>query len=235
MKNLLIILFVFFQLIAHAQLNRPDCDAVSSIPNAFTYTGFIIHDEVSNFSLVQDYQMKFEITTGAPQGNIVYSTERSVPFSRHGFFQVEIGDGQSSAGLNGFITELRDGAFTPFFINVYLKDDTGAYKQIGSQEMLTVPYAQAAYSLQDIGINGPQGFTGPQGAQGPQGAVGVPGSNGLVGQDGREGMAGVDGFEIMIMTNTPPTDKKLYVDDGTNTVDGRPHMRALINGVWVDL
>jgi len=235
MKNLLTMILVCFQLVAYTQLIRPDCDAVTSIPNSFTYTGFIIHDQVSSLSLVQDYQMRFEITTDSPQGNVVYSEDRSVPFSRHGFFQVEIGDAQLSSALNGFVTELRDGVFSPFFMTVYLQDDAGDYKQIGSQEMLTVPYAHAAHTLQGIGLDGEPGAQGPQGPQGLQGPAGTTGQVGETGQAGLQGPSGADGFGIMLMTDTPPTDKNLYVDDGTNTADGQPHMRARVNGVWVDL
>lgn len=225
-----------FHLAVFAQLTRPDCDAVASIPSSFTYTGFIIHDQVSALSLVQDYQMRFDITVDSPQGDVVYSEARAVPFSRHGFFQVEIGDGNNfSSALNGFITELRDGVFSPFYMNVYLRDDSGAYKQIGSQKMLTVPYAHAAHTLQDIGLNGPQGPEGPWGAQGPQGPAGPQGNPGTNGREGAQGPQGDSGFGIMPMTDTPPDDANMYVDDGTNTADGQPHMRAKVNGVWVDL
>jgi len=73
MKYLLIILLISIQLVSHAQLTRPVCDVVTDLPNGFTYTGFIIQDEVSSLSLVQDYQMRFEITKDSPTGTVLYS------------------------------------------------------------------------------------------------------------------------------------------------------------------
>jgi hypothetical protein len=56
-----------------------------------------------------------------------------------------------------------------------------------------------------------------------------------MGPTGDIGPKGENGFGILIMTDVVPTDKNIYVDDGTNTADGNPHLRYNNNGTWIDL
>lgn len=103
------------------------------------------------------------------------------------------------------------------------------------------------------GEPGAPGQDGPPGPPGPDGPPGEPGHPGIAcfphlynedgrqgpqGQKGPSGAPGSNGFGILIMTNEVPNNPAigdLYVDDGTNTSDGDPHLRAYIGNNWIDL
>ena len=91
---------------------------------------------------------------------------------------------------------------------------------VGSKKINTVPYALVSNNIGGIGPQGNKGRTGTNPVPEPTGDIAPPGA---------------DGFDIMIMTNEIPTDKNLYVDDGTNTSDGKPHLRYKSNNIWIDL
>ena len=88
-----------------------------------------------------------------------------------------------------------------------------------------------------IGGLGPVGPVGPQGPDGNPGAQGPQGNPGPQGPQGPQGDSATFDFEnnLMVMTNQEPSTGVFYVDDGTNTADGRPHLRYNLNGLWIDL
>jgi len=100
------------------------------------------------------------------------------------------------------------------------------------------------------GAAGTPGAKGPTGPAGPAGRPGYPGigcfpedyqPNGRQGEQGIQGPngeAGPNGFGLLIMTNEIPANPAigdLYVDNGTNTNDGAPHLRAYTASGWIDL
>ncbi len=236
MNKISTILFILFSFSLQAQIIRPVCDDISQIPSVFTYSGFIIQDELTAIGIAQDFSLRFTITKGSPGGEELFTQNSTVPFSKQGYFTVEIGESAVwTTSLNNFIDAIQTSPSSEFYMNVSLRDNTGTYNSIGNQKILTVPYAYAANSIGGLGPDGAQGPLGPQGPQGLQGIHGVPGQNGTNGLDGAPGLQGVPGFGIMKMTNFPPSSGNLYVDDGTNTSDGQPHLRTKIGGVWTDL
>ncbi len=92
------------------------------------------------------------------------------------------------------------------------------------------------------GIPGPPGPQGPPGTEkgdpgppGPQGPQGAIGPQGLVGP---QGVRGVDGIFSLGARNTPPFDPEthtIYLDDGTNRIDGQRGFRYFDGEVWIDL
>ena len=89
---------------------------------------------------------------------------------------------------------------------------------------------------------GPQGPVGPPGpAGGPQGEPGPNGPDGLPGPQGPSGAVGPSGFSFQtsaVIRSTVPTpgpDLNLYIDDGTNTEDGKPSIRFYNGTEWIDL
>ncbi len=88
----------------------------------------------------------------------------------------------------------------------------------------------------DPGPPGPAGPVGDVGEQGPKGPQGPPGPAGPYPASGPPGAAGLTGEHIEIMLSTPPSQSESpYLDDGTNTVDGKPGLRHYYQGQWIDL
>ncbi len=231
MKRLLFFVCLLSFLSTNAQkVIRPVCDEVNAIPYSFTYTGFIILDDISQLNINQGLSLRLQVVSSNPQGEVLLSEFHNVPFDKSGFFSVRIGR-QGTLQMNNLIDEMNQSQNESYFIDVYLLQN-GSYEYIGSKKILTVPYALVSNALGGIGK---AGATGPQGVQGPQGEQGAQGAPGIQGPSGLTGPEGVPAFGIMIMTDTPPTGQNIYVDDGTNTADGKPHLRFNNNGVWIDL
>lgn len=104
-----------------------------------------------------------------------------------------------------------------------------------------------------IGPDGPAGPTGPQGPDGPMGPPGPAGPHGpqcppgyqgdvgppgQAGPQGQQGPDGEDGFGFMFpMSNPPasPSNRDIYLDDGSNRVDGKYGLRYFDQNVWIDI
>ena len=92
------------------------------------------------------------------------------------------------------------------------------------------------------GMIGPKGPTGPQGPAGgptgPQGQTGPAGNSGPSAPQGPQGAKGPDGLTRFVMTNVTPTangDQNIYLDDGTNRIDGKPGFRYWNGTSWIDI
>jgi len=234
-KILFIIISLGITVLASAQVTtRPVCDEAAEIPYNLTYTGFIIQDESADVSVTENNNLvRLEISSGSPQGNVRYSKNFEVPYSRSGFFSIELG-GTNDFDFVRFVEDINEGSGSlDLFFDVYFSEGlSGNYTYIGSKPINAVPYAFVANAVGGIGESGVPGPQGPAGAAGP---VGQQGLSGAQGEPGAAGVQGDQGFGIMVMRSSPPSDKNMYVDDGTNTADGKPHVRYKFNGNWIDL
>jgi len=215
---------------------NPVCDETLEIPYSFSYSGFILLDNggaIANPGA--EYNMRVDISQDDANGMVVYSEEFSSPFSRQGFFQVDIGK-ENVSEFSLFLNHLNDNGDKDYFINVYYNNpNSGQYVLIGTKSIQTVPYAMVANSLNGLGNIGIDGPVGPAGPTGPVGPTGQTPPTGLIGPAGAQG---ANGFGVMVMSSAPPSNNntKFYVDDGTNTADGEPHLRYRINSnTWIDL
>ena len=149
-----------------------------------------------------------------------------IEIARSGFFSVTIPEFR----LTELLEYVNANVDKRYFIRTSLE---GTF--IGAQEILTVPYALVGNNLGGLGPRGPQGV---QGATGPQGPVGDQGQSiiGPAGPAGEQGLVGKNDFGLSVrMSNTEPNSGQYYVDDGTNTADGKPRLRYNLNGTWIDL
>lgn len=222
---------LIYTTIASAQIieTRPQCDDGLLLPYTFNYSGFIIQEEIVPEDLDEGFRLRIYISADEPQGERLFVKSYTVPYSKSGFFTVDIEYG----GLNQSMDLINAGQYDDLYIDVTLYDrNTGTYNYIGSKKILTVPYAMVANALGGIGEPGTKGETG---GMGPEGPMGNQGPRGVTGVTGSKGADGEDGFGKMLMRSTEPSSGKYYVDDGSNTADGQPHLRFNNNGTWIDL
>lgn len=114
----------------------------------------------------------------------------------------------------------------------------------------TGPKGDTGPATGSAGVTGLAGNTGQKGPKGPAGDQGPPGEYtgiavyGATGPDGPKGLRGATGqqglpnFGILIMKSVVPSQPFIgdfYVDDGTNTTDGKPHLRVFTEAGWLDL
>lgn len=213
---------------------NPVCDEALEIPYTFNYSGFILFEEEVAPLVVNDFRIQIEIREGSISGDRLYIENFSVPFSKNGFFNVEIGASNSGDFLE-FILHLNENTDKDYFINVLYVNNFNQYVPIGSKQIQTVPYAMVANSINGIGPRGEKGED--SNVVGATGFPGPAGPSGATGATGPTGAPGLNGFPRMNMRNSPPSFGKFYVDDGTNTADGKPHIRYFnfSTNSWIDL
>lgn len=215
--------------------SRPICDDIQVMPRHITYSGFVIYEDSETVSEIGEKLLRIHIKSSTPTGSSILTEVHEVELGKNGYFSVEIGS-ENTRGMSAFMNYVNENPNTDFFITAELKENSSSvYKMIGYKPMLTVPYALVAGVPGGNGTQGIDGEIGPQGAQGPQGPQGPQGAQGAPGAPGTQGPSGPDGFGIMIKRSSPPSSGNFYLDDGTNTADGNPHIRYLSNGIWIDL
>lgn len=236
MRHLLFPVFILLTVQLSGQIERPICDEVNKIPYSFTYSGFILQDVTGTITeeevqLNDGFALQLNISADEPRGEVVYTEIIGLPLDFNGFFSIEIGI-NNVAHFMDFIAYVNEHNDKNYYFDLYRWPDVSSYdpiKYIGSKKILTVPYAYVANSLNGMG---PRVEPGISGVQGP---FGKPGADGMPGQAGLPGDPGPCDFGIMVMRDEPPTTNQVYIDDGTNTADGLPHIRYFHNSQWIDL
>ncbi len=228
MQKVIFLIATFLGLILQLSSQiRPVCDEAPSIPLEFEFQGFIIFDKDSvTLTPIGQEQIRVTISRDSINGPIAYTQNTNTNIDKSGFFSVPM----DRENLVDFLDNVNNELGQRYFTNIYYNNIL-----IGSKELLPVPYAQVANALGGMGARGPQGLQGPQGPNGSDGPPGAPGAQGPQGPIGNLGMTGPDGFHIKIMRSTEPNFGAYYVDDGTNTEDGKPRLRYNKNGTWLDL
>lgn len=217
---------------------KTECDEVTAMPQNFIFNFFVIlgQDTTGQIAVNNGHNYQFRILADSLTGAVVY-TQRH--WSREGLLSglitIDTKDNLTD-NFEKLVGHINENPTTQYFARLEIQEGF-QYKVIGSQKLSAVPYAQVSSVIGGMGPKGPQGQQGPQGFQGPPGPIGNPGPQGLQGAQGPNGLPGTFDFENtpLIMTNVEPASGILYVDDGTNTGDGQPHLRYFLNGTWIDL
>ena len=144
----------------------------------------VARDASGNLIANQTVSVRFTIHDGTASGANVFQETGTATTNEFGLFTYNIGTNTSISGVN-WGTAAK-------FMQVEI-DPTGGtnYTDMGTQQMLYVPYA--AYALSSGNGAGPAGPTGATGAQGPIGPTGANGTNGAAGAQGATGNTGAQG------------------------------------------
>ncbi|MFT5919007.1 MAG: hypothetical protein ACI9FU_000809 [Granulosicoccus sp.] len=125
-----------------------------------------------------------------PSVTVVFQETHTVSTNQFGLINLVIGGGNISQGSLSSI----DWGNGTYWLQTET-DVTGGttYSLLGSQQLMTVPYAFYAESSGDGGQPGPTGPTGPSGSDGANGVGGQSGATGPTGAPGPTGAMGVGG------------------------------------------
>jgi len=126
-------------------------------------------------------ELTFMIHDVSATGTVVYQESHALTSNAQGLVSCVVGDGVVSQGN---FANINWGSGAKFLQVMMGSTD------LGTQQMLSVPYA--LYAAQS-GTSGPQGPAGPQGEQGPVGATGATGPQGPIGLTGPAGEIGATG------------------------------------------
>jgi len=162
MKKIMLVFCVLYTITLSAQAPQGiNYQAVIRNPNGST---------INNSTVT----LRLNILQNSSTGTNVYSEKHSSLTSNIGLVNLVIGQGSIISGSFAAI----DWSQGPYFIEIGI-DITGGsnFTTLGTQQLMSVPYALYAETSGNPGPQGPQGI---QGAQGIQGLAGTNGKNTLV-------------------------------------------------------
>ena len=163
----------------------------SQVPQAFNYQA-IARDGSGNLLANQSIGVKIIIHRGSATGSISY-TEIFNPnpsTNQFGLFTLAIGTGIPISSEFDTIAWSSGN----YWLQVDM-DPTGgtSYINMGTSQLLTVPYAMYANKSGTGGATGPTGATGATGNNGTDGTTGTTGATGATGDGGSNGVTGPTG------------------------------------------
>ena len=174
MKNIFVFAFTCLQFLCFGQA-----------PEGVNYQA-VIRDNAGNLLENTSVGLKISIYQTEIGGSIVFEESFTESTNNFGLVNLIIGKGTP---ISGDIS-LVDWANGPYFIEISADENGGMdYELIGTQELMSVPYALYAKTAG----NGPQGDPGPQGQAGTNGTNGIDGINGADGAQGIQGDPGLQG------------------------------------------
>ncbi len=191
-------------------------------PNAIPYQA-VARNTSGTLIANQNISLRFSIHDVTASGTVVYQETQSVTTNQLGLFAVNIGQGTAVTGNFSTINWGTGAKFTQVEI-----DPTGGstYTDMGTQQMMSVPYALYAAHSNDAGPAGAQGATGAtgtagtNGTNGTNGVAGATGATGNNGTNGTNGTNGIDGTNGIVGATGATGNNGTNGTNGTNGIDG---------------
>ena len=167
--------------------------AIQGVPQGINYQAVARDangDELTNQSLT----VKLSVISGSSTGTISWQETHAVTTNDYGLFTAVIGQGTSTGSGSSVTFNVVDWGAAAHYLKVEV-DDSGGFVDMGTNQLLSVPYALQAGNPGPAGPRGPTGFgaTGPTGATGATGTIGATGPQGPIGLTGLTGPQGSTG------------------------------------------
>ncbi|MDW8274157.1 MAG: hypothetical protein RMJ53_08010, partial [Chitinophagales bacterium] len=168
---------------------------IAQAPQRFNYQA-VARDASGNELINRNIRVRLSVLDGSPSGPSVFTEIHNATTNGFGLFTLEIGGGTLVSGSFSGI----NWASGSKFLKVEVDPNGGNnFADLGSSQLLSVPYALYAANsgsgggVGPTGPTGPQGSAGPAGPQGPTGPQGPAGTVGPTGPTGPQGSAGTAG------------------------------------------
>ncbi len=164
-------------------------DSQAQTPQSIPYQA-VARNSSGNLVAGQNINLRFSIHNATAGGAVVYRETQSAVTNSLGLFNVFIGQGTP---LVGTFSTINWGTGSKF-IQIEM-DATGgtSFTDMGTTQLMSVPYALYAENANVPGVPGPQGIQGLPGATGAQGPTGLTGPAGPQGIQGLPGATGAQG------------------------------------------
>lgn len=125
--------------------------AAASVPETFKYQALIRNDDGSALTN-KEITLQIKIHKGSATGDILYSETHSATTSESGIAYINIGEGDSGNMRLGDLNWADD----EYFMQVEINKGNG-FVDLGTQQILSVPYAQFAKKAQQVVLTSPNG------------------------------------------------------------------------------
>lgn len=160
LKVLLLLLFSLFQSL-YAQ----------NVPQAINYQA-VARNATGEIIANQNISLRVSVLSGSSTGSVAYAELHTLSSNAFGLINLQIGLGSP---ISGSFNEINWSTGN-FWLRVEMDVNGGNnYTEIGSSQLLSVPFAFYAETSGNVGPQGPPGEPGPPGPQGEQGIQGDPG------------------------------------------------------------
>lgn len=179
-SNAMKITLHFISLLCLMFLFKIESGYSQSPPEMFSYQG-IARDGLGNILDNTALNLRIGIREINPIGTVVYQEIHNSTTNQFGLFSLQIGNGNI---LSGSFSSIAWGT-TTHYIQIEMDPSGGSnYMDMGTQQLISVPYALHAKFSDNpgpIGPTGPIGSTGNTGLDGAAGPVGPTGATGPTG------------------------------------------------------
>ena len=204
--------------------------AMAQAPEGINYQA-VIRNNVGDIIPSQPVGLKISILQGSSVGTAIYEESFTPTTNQFGLINVVVGQGTVLSGSFPTI----DWGNGPYFVEVAADASGGTnYTVMGTQQLMSVPYALYSKYSENPGPQGPagndgadglsayevwlsQGNTGTEadflnslqgadGATGPQGPAGNDGATGPQGPAGNDGADGLSAFEVWLSQGNTGTE-----------------------------
>jgi hypothetical protein len=160
---------------------------LAQVPQGIPYQSMIRNNDGSAL-INTSVTVRFTLHESFANGAIEYQETQVLTTNAFGLINTIFGQGTPTQGTFAGIVWSN----TTKFIQVEANIGSG-FVEMGTQQMLSVPFALYAEQSGTPGPQGEQGLMGPQGPQGEQGLTGPQGEQGLMGPQGPQGEQGLTG------------------------------------------
>lgn len=161
-------------------------------PQSFNYQA-VARNANGNVIANQNILVRFTIRNAQSGGSLLYQETHAVTTNVYGLFTAAVGSGSTSVASPPFTSINWGGGARYLQVEVDYTGAGNAFVDMGTSQLLSVPYALYAANGGGGGATGPTGPTGPAGANGATGATGATGPAGNTGPTGPTGATGPNG------------------------------------------
>ncbi|MBL7778355.1 MAG: hypothetical protein JNK66_08700 [Chitinophagales bacterium] len=164
--------------------------SVAQPPQSFNYQAIA---RTANGSIIsnQNILVRFTIRSAQSGGALLYQETHAQTTNQFGLFTAAVGSGSPSVSSPAFTSINWGGGARYLQVEIDLTGAGNAFVDMGTNQLLSVPYALYAANGGGGGSTGATGATGPTGATGADGATGAGG--GVTGPTGPAGVTGATG------------------------------------------
>jgi len=158
-------------------------------PQGFNYQ-CIVRDAANAPVTNQTVSLLFSLRNGDPAGPVEYEESHTINTNNFGLINLVVGQGTPSTGTFTTINWASGSKYLKVFVL-----NGAVATELGTTQLMSVPYALFSGNGGAFGPQGPIGLTGPAGATGAQGPIGLTGATGAQGPIGLTGPAGATGAQ----------------------------------------
>lgn len=163
---------------------------IAQVPQSFNYQA-VARNSAGNELVNQNLLVRFTIRDAQSGGTLLYQETHAKTTNQFGVFTAAVGSGALSIGSPLFSAINWGGGARYLQVEIDITGQGNAFVDMGTSQLLSVPYALYAANGGGGSSTGPTGPTGPTGIQGPTGPAGS--GNGPTGPTGATGATGATG------------------------------------------